>query len=110
MHNSLKTLTKAALLASTFLGFAFAANAQDTLTINVAVQSMGSAASLETVENGGTAARKFQNSIFEQLIALDLQDPNLALKPGLATEWSWNYPRTQAARRRQVSQWRSDDR
>ena len=89
MHTNLKTFTKAALLASTFLGFAAMANAQDALTINVAVQSMGSAASLETVENGGTAARKFQNSIFEQLIALDLQDPNLALKPGLATEWTW---------------------
>lgn len=86
---TLKTFTKAALLSSMFLGLASSAFGQDALTINVAVQSMGTAGSIETVENGGTAARKFQNSVFEQLIALDLQDPNLAFKPGLATEWKW---------------------
>ncbi|WP_037150729.1 ABC transporter substrate-binding protein [Rhizobium freirei] len=88
MQTTLKTFTKAALMSSLFLGFASFAMAKGT-TINVAVQSMGNAGSIETVEYSSTAARKFQNSVFEQLIALDLQDPNLAFKPGLATEWKW---------------------
>lgn len=65
------------------------ANAQDIQTLNVALQSMGSRGSLETVENASTAGRKYQNSIFEQLIAMDFQDPDLRLKPGLATDWKW---------------------
>ncbi|RWB93760.1 ABC transporter substrate-binding protein [Mesorhizobium sp. M4B.F.Ca.ET.143.01.1.1] len=70
-----------------------AAHADDRPLINVALQSIGSAAgSLENTENYGTAARKVQNSIFEQLIALDLGDPNLTPKPGLATEWHWIEP------------------
>lgn len=88
MHTTLKTVTHAALIGSLLLGVASSALARDT-TINVAVQSMGTAGSIEINENNGTAARKFQNSVFEQLIALNLQDPNLAFKPGLATEWKW---------------------
>ena len=83
-----KTLSFAgALLAGTFL--ATAVSAQERPNITVALQSMGSAGTLDTTDNGGTAARKYQNMIFEQLISLDLSDPNLAAKPGLATEWRW---------------------
>ncbi|MEZ2127998.1 MULTISPECIES: ABC transporter substrate-binding protein [unclassified Sinorhizobium] len=81
-----------ALLTSTMLGFSQMAVAQERPTINVALQSVGTAGSLDTSDNGGTAGRKFQNSIFEQLIALNLTDPQLSAKPGLATEWHWVNP------------------
>lgn len=81
-----------ALLTSTMLGFSQMAVAEERPTINVALQSVGTAGSLDTSDNGGTAARKFQNSIFEQLIALNLTDPKLSAKPGLATEWHWVNP------------------
>jgi len=87
-------LTRGALLAAMLLGSTALSVAQDDLNITVAIQSMGNAGSIETVENTGTAARKFQNSVFEQLIALNLQDPNLSAKPGLATEWHWVDPTT----------------
>jgi peptide/nickel transport system substrate-binding protein len=88
MTMNLKTLSlTGALLAGTF--FTTAALAADRPNITVAIQSMGTAGSLDTSDNGGTAARKYQNMIYEQLIALDLSDPNLAAKPGLATEWKW---------------------
>lgn len=82
----------AGLLAGTML--AKPAFAADRPNITVAIQSMGSAGTLDTSDNGGTAARKYQNMIFEQLIALDLADPNLAAKPGLATAWKWVDPTT----------------
>lgn len=81
-----------ALLTSTMLGSSQMAVAQERPTINVALQSVGTAGSLDTSDNGGTAGRKFQNSIFEQLIALNLTDPKLSAKPGLATEWHWVNP------------------
>lgn len=88
MTTNLKTLSLAGvLLAGTFLSNA--ALAEDRPNITVAIQSMGTAGSLDTSDNGGTAARKYQNMIYEQLIALDLSDPNLGAKPGLATEWKW---------------------
>lgn len=91
-HNPRYLTLAAALMASVFLGFGQMAMADDRPTINVALQSVGTAGSLDTSENTGTAARKFQNDIYEQLIALDLQDPKLAPKPGLATEWHWINP------------------
>ena len=96
MQTSFKTLTfAAALMAGTFLSLGQMAMAQeDRPNITIALQSMGSAGTLDTSDNGGTAARKYQNSIFEQLIALDLSDPKLAAKPGLATEWHWVDPTT----------------
>ncbi|KGD96616.1 ABC transporter substrate-binding protein [Rhizobium sp. YS-1r] len=88
MIQNLKTLSLAgALLAGTFLSHA--AFAEDRPNITVALQSMGTAGTLDTSDNGGTAARKYQNMIFEQLIELDLSDPNLSARPGLATEWKW---------------------
>ncbi|MCI4186800.1 ABC transporter substrate-binding protein [Dickeya dianthicola] len=85
---NLRTLTRVVLVSCVFTSFATRAVAEET-SISVAVQSMGKAGSLEAVDNNSTAARKYQNSIFEQLIALDLQDPNLSLKAGLAKEWKW---------------------
>ncbi|WP_029728220.1 ABC transporter substrate-binding protein [Sinorhizobium meliloti] len=87
MIPNLKISLASALLASAFLSHpAFAETRPD---IVVAIQDMGTAGSLDTTENRSTAARKYQNMIFEQLIALDLSDPNLAAKPGLSTEWRW---------------------
>lgn len=105
---TLRAFTKAALMSSMLFGFAAGAMAKDT-TVNVALQAMGKAGSLETVENDGTAARKFQNSIFEQLIALDLQDPNLASKPGLATEWKWIDDKTLELKLRQGVKFHNGD-
>ncbi len=68
-------------------------SAQERPDIAVALQSMGSQThSLDSIENNGTAGRKFLNSIWEQLIALDLTDPDLPLMPGLATEWRYATP------------------
>ncbi|MGR9172677.1 ABC transporter substrate-binding protein [Rhizobium sp. KDH_Rht_773_N] len=93
MNIDFRTLTlTSALLATTVLGCNRIALAEDRPTINVALQSMGSAGTLDTTDNTGTAARKYQNDIYEQLIALDLSDPNLGAKPGLATEWKWVSP------------------
>lgn len=90
MNINFRTLSLTTALLTTLLGpIAFA---EDRPTINVALQSMGTAGSLDTTDNTGTAARKYQNSIFEQLIALNLSDPNLSAKPGLATEWKWVDP------------------
>lgn len=80
----------AALLVTTS---SLAARADDRPEITVALQSMGSQThSLDSVENTGTAGRKFLNAIWEQLIALDLTDPDLPLIPGLASEWSYVEP------------------
>ncbi|MBP1847415.1 peptide/nickel transport system substrate-binding protein [Rhizobium petrolearium] len=88
MIQNLKNLSlPGVLLAGTFLSHA--AFAEDRPNITVALQSMGTAGTLDTSDNGGTAARKYQNMIFEQLIELDLSDPNLSSRPGLATEWKW---------------------
>lgn len=98
-----------ALLAGTFLGFGQMAAADDRPTINVALQSMGTAGSLDTSDNGGTAARKYQNDIYEQLIALDLSDPNLSAKPGLATEWKWVSPEVLEVKLRQGVKFHNGD-
>ncbi len=93
MNMNFRTLSLTSiLLATTVLGFNQVARAEDRPTINVALQSMGLAGTLDTTDNTGTAPRKYQNDIFEQLIALDLADPNLPAKPGLATEWKWVSP------------------
>jgi len=98
-----------ALIAGTFLNFSGMAAAEDRPTINVALQSMGTAGSLDTTDNTGTASRKYQNSIFEQLIALDLSDPNLAPKPGLATEWKWISPEVLEVKLRQGVKFHNGD-
>ncbi|HEY4199581.1 MAG TPA: ABC transporter substrate-binding protein [Devosiaceae bacterium] len=109
MHPRVKSLAlTAALLAGTFLSFN-AALADDRPTITVALQSVGSPGTLDTSDNGGTAARKYQNSIFEQLIALDLTDPKLAPKPGLATEWHWVNPTTLELKLRQGVKFHNGD-
>jgi peptide/nickel transport system substrate-binding protein len=92
MRPGLKSFTTAVLAATILTGVGGLAYGQDRPTINVALQSMGNAGSLDIAENTGTAGRKYQNSIFEQLIALDFQDANLPAKPGLATEWTWVEP------------------
>ena len=110
MNINFRTLTlTSALLATTVLGFNQIALAEDRPTINVALQSMGSAGTLDTTDNTGTAARKYQNDIYEQLIALDLSDPNLAAKPGLATEWKWVSPEILEVKLRQGVKFHNGD-
>ncbi|MBB3458055.1 peptide/nickel transport system substrate-binding protein [Rhizobium sp. BK313] len=110
MTINLKRLSlTSALIAGTFLSFSGMAAAEDRPTINVALQSMGTAGSLDTTDNNGTAGRKYQNSIFEQLIALDLSDPNLAAKPGLATEWKWISPEVLEVKLRQGVKFHNGD-
>lgn len=82
-------------LLGTLAGIALAAGlgvSADARDLTVALQSMGPAGTLDSMENGGTAGRKFLNAIWEQLIAMDLTDPALPLIPGLATDWSYVEP------------------
>jgi peptide/nickel transport system substrate-binding protein len=110
MNMNFRTLSlTSALLATTVLGFNQIARAEDRPTINVALQSMGSAGTLDTTDNTGTAARKYQNDIYEQLIALDLSDPNLGAKPGLATEWKWVSPEILEVKLRQGVKFHNGD-
>ena len=89
---SILTKTTAMLCLMVSTAIVGVAHADDRPVLNVALQSMGTAGSLDNVESASTAQRKYQSSIFEQLIALDFSDPNLAAKPGLAESWSWISP------------------
>lgn len=83
------------LTASFAAGVALAslqAHADDRPSLSIAIQSMGPAGSLDSIENTGTAGRKYLMSIWEQLIALDFTNPDLPMMPGLATEWTWIEP------------------
>ena len=80
-------MTRLAAFAVAAVLAAGTALADDRPSLTVAIQSMGPAGTLDSIENTGTAGRKFLPSIWEQLIAMDLTDPALPMRPGLATEW-----------------------
>ncbi|WP_157019413.1 ABC transporter substrate-binding protein [Mesorhizobium xinjiangense] len=80
-------LFAAALAVSTLLSSPLHVHAQERPNITVAVQQVVNAGALDVLrEQSNVGARVFY-SIFETLIDYERQEPNLPMKPGLATEW-----------------------